>query len=215
MNDRGVGCPYSQIARAGHAQAQVDIRSTLLENLGIQAIDRLEHLSANHQAHVRHRTVVLVDKQAIHIARSTHRLPGKTVAGALFKAEDDPGMGDRACSRHRLGPDNRHLRTLGVVEQLIQPLLLYQDRVAAQQQQVFAPGLCRAQVNGRCPPPGERQINHLQALAQQLSAAGKPGGGLRIGAGIVDDQQFVIRVAGVLQQADNAALQGRQVRIEH
>ena len=111
----------------------------------------------------------------------------------------------------QLGAGYAHLRTQGMVEQLVQPSLADNCCVIIQQHQIFATCFAgRHIVDGRVVKRvWVTQYPHF--LLTHLLHTGKPGTRFSCFAGIIDNQQLVIFVSGFLQQALDATLQDWQL----
>ena len=98
-----------------------------------------------------------------------------------------------------------------MVEQLVKPSLADNCRVIIQQHQILATRFAgRHVVDGRVVKRvWVTQYPHL--FFTHLLHTGKPFTRFSCFAGIIDNQQLVMRISGLLQQALNTTLQDRQL----
>ena len=209
VQQQGVRRPHRQITQLARAQAQVHVGTLVGECGVVEAVELHEQCLVDQQAAVGHRRVALRHLQAVHVARRVHRQAGKGAATAVGQAGHEAGMGDLAVGGNGLAANNAHFRALAVVEQFVQPLRLQGRNLGAQEQQVITCGLGGRDIAGG--GMGQRRIEGKGAHAAggQRFHLLHPLADLGSGA-VVDQQQFVIRVTGFLQQRHHAAFQQRQ-----
>ena len=118
-------------------------------------------------------------------------------------------MGDGAVGRHGACADDPHLRAQAVVEQGVQPLRLHRRRVRVEEQAERPAHVRGGEIagGGRGERTGRR--DHPHAPGSEAGDLVHPVAHLG-GAGVVDQQQFVVRPGGVLEDREHAALQYRQ-----
>ncbi len=203
--------PQGPLVQRRGPQAQVHVGTAVGEAGRIEPGQALEQFAPHQHAALGHGAVAVRHLQPAHVASLRHRLAGEGMAGAGQQPGQQTGVGDGGVRGHALDADDADLRALRMVHQFVQPAALDHGAVGVQEQQVIALRLGRGQVARLGLGHALLQREHADAAIAQFGHRLQPCADRRRVAGVVDQQQFVGRVGGGLEQADHQALQGRQI----
>ncbi|MNE02439.1 hypothetical protein D3C80_949150 [compost metagenome] len=184
LQHNGVRRPNREIARLARLKAQVDVCVLVFQLWHVHATQRFIKRSANHQTGSRNSTVVLIHFQTLHVAAIVC-VTSKCRTGRTTQPQHHACMFDRAVGVQQLSPHDTHFRTLCVVEQRIQPVVLDNYGIAMQQHQIIATSMTsRHIVDGAVIEVG-RIAQHADTRCLQRCHTVKPGTGGRVSAAVV------------------------------
>ncbi|MNJ21024.1 hypothetical protein D3C77_153690 [compost metagenome] len=199
LQHNGVGRPNREIARLASLQTQVDSPVRFLQLWHVHTTQRLIERSANHQTGSGNSTVVLIHFQTLHEAAIVG-LARECRMGRTVQPQYHASTLDRAVGAQQLGTDDAHFRTLRVVEQRIQPVVLDNDGIALQQHQIIATSMTSRHVVDSAVIELGRITQHADTRCLQRRHTVEPGTGSRVSVAVVQQKDFVVSVGGFFHQ---------------